>query len=188
MDNLRQMRQAAIALSEAFDQRLERTILPLVPELDTGRVEGNRVGWKVLRGSKDKLRVRIDEPLDQPRRSDPVHMGAGTRDPAPPLEGVHWEICCGSVGLPGMQSHLDSLLQPLRFVVAGRVKEVDLPDALQLPCEPSQLLVAPRRAANRGLSIESTRQLPISLHEGSIILVPSLLEEPDHLGSLHVLD
>src|SRR6185295_17484494 len=116
VDNLRQMRQAAIALPEAFDQRLERTILALVPELDPGRVERNRVGWKVLRGSKDKLRVRIDEPLDQPGRSDPVHMGAGTRDPAPPLEGVHWEICGGSVGRAGMQSHLDGLLQPLRFV------------------------------------------------------------------------
>src|SRR5216683_7636713 len=86
VDDLGQVRQTPIALPEAFDQRLERAILALMPELDSGRVKGNRVGWKVLRGSKNKLRVRIDEPLDQPRRSDPVHMGAGTRDPASPLE------------------------------------------------------------------------------------------------------
>src|SRR5712691_1052824 len=163
------MRQAPIALPEASDQRLECAILTLMPELDPGRVEGNRVGRELLRGGEDKLRFRVDEPLDEPGRSDAVDVGARTRDPAAAPEGVHGKIGLrGSAGLARMQSHLDGLLEPLRFVVAGRIKKVDLTDALQFPGESRQLLAAARGAVGRRLSVKSTSHLAVSLHENPV--------------------
>src|SRR5713226_2779755 len=50
VDDLGQMGQSPITLSEASDQSLERAILALMPELDAGGVERDRVGGKVLRG------------------------------------------------------------------------------------------------------------------------------------------
>ena len=78
--------EAAIAELRPLDQGLERAVLPLVAQLDPGRVEGNGVLRELGGRREDEDRVRVDEPLDQPRLRHPVDVGTGPGDPAPPAK------------------------------------------------------------------------------------------------------
>src|SRR5882724_550183 len=141
-------------------------------ELHAGRIEGHRVGGKVLRCGEDEVGLGVNEPPDDPRRAEPIHMRPWASHPAPPPERVQRNVPfarCAS--RPGMQPHLDRLLEPSDFLMSGRIKEIDLPNPLELSGESRQLLGAARRAAWRDLPVEPARNLSIPLGQGAVLLV-----------------
>jgi hypothetical protein len=86
VDGLGELPQHRVGELEAAQDRLERALLHpvvhLVPEFDTAHVEGPGVRRHVAgAGDEDELRLRVDEPPDQPRRGRPVDVHAAARRP-----------------------------------------------------------------------------------------------------------
>src|SRR5947207_15923387 len=81
MDNLSESRQAAISKACPLDECLEGAVIPDVAELGAGRVEGDCLRGELSRLREQERGVGIDEPLDEPRRGNAIHVGTAPRDP-----------------------------------------------------------------------------------------------------------
>src|SRR5207247_9557823 len=66
---------------EALDQRLERAVLPVMPEICAEHVEGDALSGGIGRVGEGELRVWIAEALDEPGRRDAVDVRPGPRHP-----------------------------------------------------------------------------------------------------------
>src|SRR5207302_9818242 len=66
---------------ESLDQRLERAVLAVMPEIRAEHVEGDALAGGIRRIREGKLRVGIAEALDEPGRRDAVDVRSGPRHP-----------------------------------------------------------------------------------------------------------
>ena len=189
MDDLGELGEAPVAEPAALHERLERAVLSLVTELGAEGVERDRVAGELLRPREEELGRGIHEAPDEPRRGDPVHVGARARHPAPAAKRLERD---GALrrrrGAGRMEPHLDRLPEPLDLLPARRVEEVDPAHAPDLPCEPRQLALVPRGAAPARLRLEALGDLAVACGERPVLLLPRLLEAADDLGARHVLD
>src|SRR5436309_2912522 len=83
---LRERRGAAIPKAGPLEECLEGAVVPDVAELGPGRIERDGLLGELPRVRKHERGVGVDEPLDEPGRGDPVHVGPAARDPLPPSE------------------------------------------------------------------------------------------------------
>src|SRR5260370_16592893 len=147
MDDLGQLREPRVLQAAPAEQRFEGTILSLMAEFHAGRVEGYRVDGELLWGSKDEVGLWVDEPLDEPRRCDPIHVRSRASHPPSPTERPRGNVWfTRRARRPRMKPHLDRLLVALDLLVPRGIEEIDLSDPVQLSGNPSHLLVPPRSA------------------------------------------
>src|SRR5712691_1126162 len=78
------------------------------------------------------------------------------------------------------ETHLHGLAGALGLALGRSVEEIDIAKPVHFAAEPAQLLGEPRPAA--------LEEPPIALGQRGIVGIARFLEEPDHVGLLHVLD
>src|SRR5207244_3410702 len=83
--DLRDLPEHRIAELVAAQERLEAAVAAVVGELDTTHVERSRVGRHLIRVvDEDELRLRVEEPEDQPGAGGAVDVAMATRRPPHP--------------------------------------------------------------------------------------------------------
>src|SRR5438094_9234612 len=132
--DFRQPDEPPIPQACPLEQGLERAVLALMAQLDTGRIERDRVLWKLRGWREDELRVGIDESLDQPRRRDAIDVRSWARHPPAPFEFREIE------GRPVLTAHRfrtssthgDDLLETPHLGSARGPEEVDVTNTLMI--------------------------------------------------------
>src|SRR5439155_18815562 len=81
VDDLRDELDPPVLEPESLDQRLERAVLAVMPEIRAEHVEGDALAGGIGRVGESELRLRIAEALDEPGRRDAVDMRSGPRHP-----------------------------------------------------------------------------------------------------------
>src|SRR5262249_26261984 len=134
------------------------------------------------RGRKEELRVGVDEALDQPRRGDPVDVGAGPRDPPSSAQSgeVEGRPFFAMNGFRTSSPHGDDLLETPYLGATGGVEVIDVPDALVLAGKARELLLQ-ARALRRRLLVEARQDLSIASGELAIVVIARLVEHPPHV-------
>src|SRR5258705_1685257 len=170
------MREPAVPKAGPLDECLEGAVVPDVAELGLRGVEGDRVRRELVGASEEERRLRIDESLDQPGRSNAVYMGTWTRDPPASPEGT--EVQCGLVRACRLfgraLTHVNCLPQSLDFGASRRVEEVELPKLLEVLRELGQVPVDTRTRRGR-LPLEGLNQLPVARRELSVFRVAGFM-------------
>src|SRR5262245_18553582 len=77
MDDLPDLKDCTIVSSLQLRNDLERTLPTVMSPFNAVHIEGNRTCKWGFALHENKLRVRIDEPLDQPGRGTSVHVHLG---------------------------------------------------------------------------------------------------------------
>src|SRR5439155_685268 len=77
VDDLRDELDPPVLEPESLDQRLERAVLAVMPEIRAEHVEGDALAGGIRRIREGKLRVGIAEALDEPGRRDAVDPEQG---------------------------------------------------------------------------------------------------------------
>src|SRR5262252_5150991 len=72
--DLRDGSDAPVLEAEAPDEGLERAVLAVVAEVRAENIERDALARSVGGVGEGKLRVRVTEALDEPRRRDPVNV------------------------------------------------------------------------------------------------------------------
>src|SRR5262249_8154670 len=110
------------------------------------RVERNRILRELGRRHEQKLRVGVDESLDQPRRCEAIDVRSWARHPSAPFE--FREIEGGLFLTPHWfrtpSPHGDDLLETPYFGSTRGPEEVDVTNPLVIPGQTCQLLVHSR--------------------------------------------
>src|SRR5262245_38138646 len=184
-----QPREAPIAEVSPLHQRLECAVLAVVAQLRAGRVEGNRVLWKLGGRREDELRVPIDEALDQPRRRDAVDVRARTGDPPPAAQPgeVEGRVLFTAKWFRTSGTHGDDLLETPHLGAAGGVEVIDVTDALVLLGQARELFLQPR-LLSRGLRVEALEDLAVARRELAVIVIAWLVEHSPQVLGADVLD
>src|SRR5262249_6901664 len=132
----------AVLDSEALDERLERAVLAVVPELRSEHIEGDALARGVGGVGKGKLRVAIVEALDEPGGGDAIDVWPRPRHPRA-AEGRQRASTasdrCAWMRFDASDALGYRLPERPRLHAEGRLEIVDGLDAVELPLEPIEL-------------------------------------------------
>src|SRR3989442_126087 len=178
---------------EPLDQRLERAVLAVVPEVGAQDIERDALPRGVGRIRESEFRIRIVEALDEPGGGDAVDVRPRSRHPRAPARGQRRAMSppgCPRSCLCGAQACGRGLPELPGPRAGRRVQIVDRLDAVQLALEAIQLAaqLRDRPGMVRPIAVQLGEDLAAALHDRLVLDATRLVEERLHLRFGHGLD
>src|SRR5262249_57620229 len=146
VDDLRESLEAPITQAGSLHQGLERAVLTLMAQFHAGRIEWNRILRKPRWRREQKLRVGVDESLDQPRRRDAIDVRSWARHPPAALElrPTEGRTALAAHVLGTSSTRGDNLLETPHLGSTRGPEEVDVTNALVILGQTCQLFLHSR--------------------------------------------